>query len=433
MSATDSVLNAQNESPSEADIVIVGGGMVGLCLALMLGKACRHWQIRLIETFPFPASGTNALYQPSFDARSSAIAAGSKDMFERLGVWHKLKLHATEVATVHVSDKGHIGGSTMTAEEYDEPALGYVIDNKWLGQCLFDAVSQLESVQIQAPASVSNIKAVSNGYRLSVTDSNDGREHSLKTRLLVLADGANSQLKKTLGIDLDVKDYQQTAIIANVSFSQPHCGVAFERFTANGPMAILPRGESGKAREGALIWTMPHQAVDKLLNSSEEAFLSRLQEAFGDRLGRFTRIGEKSHYPLKLYQASEQVRGHLAIMGNAAHALHPVAGQGFNLSVRDCALLTDTLHKNWLQSDSPFANLTCMQQYLRSRQSDQFTTIQFSHWLPKLFSTSALPAAAARGAGLLGLELLPLGKKQLAQQSMGRVGRRANFGALFER
>lgn len=432
MSATDSVLNAKNERSPEADIVIVGGGMVGLCLALMLGRACCSWRIQLIESFPFPESSNTTLYQPSFDARSSAIAAGSKELFERLGIWHQLKLHATEVATVHVSDKGHIGGSRMTAEEYGEQALGYVIDNKWLGQCLYAAVSKLEYVEICAPAAVEHVHAVAQGYRLAVTDTASGVASSVATKLLILADGANSNLKSSLGINLDVNDYEQTAIIANVGFSQPHAGVAYERFTANGPMAILPRGERAKAREGALIWTLPHTDMEALLDGPDSEFLSQLQTAFGDRLGRFTRIGEKSHYPLKLYQAREQVRGHLAVVGNAAHALHPVAGQGFNLSVRDCALLTDTLYKSWLQKDTAFADLNCMQHYMKSRRSDQFTTVQFSHWLPKVFSTRSLGMAAARGLGLFGLELLPLGKKQLAQQSMGRTGKRATLGGLFD-
>ncbi|GAB2199393.1 2-octaprenyl-6-methoxyphenyl hydroxylase [Sessilibacter sp. MAH4] len=410
----------------DADIAIVGGGMVGLSLAKMLAHSNSEWRIAVIESFPFKEA--EPLYQPSFDSRSSAIAYGSCQLFEQLGLWQRLNQHATPVKKVHVSDKGHIGGSKMTAEEYSVDALGYVIDNQWLGQCLFEAVQPVANIEIMAPNQVAELTAIDKGYELVLSPgegSDDTR--TLKTRLLILSDGIHSNLKQKLGIAVDSTDYHSTAIISNVEFSQAHQGVAYERFTSTGPMAILPRGESTRANQGALIWTLPPDKAKDIAELDETAFLACLQKSFGDRVGRFTRVGSRHLYPLKLVQVKEQIRSHLAVMGNAAHALHPVAGQGFNLSMRDCALMTEVLNQAWREAPDSFGCLKQLQTYMDLRSRDQFTTIQFSHWLPKLFSTSQLASAAFRGLGLLGLELFPVGKKQLALQSMGKVGRSARL------
>lgn len=410
--------------PPETDIAIVGGGMVGLSLALMLANTLPDASITLLESLPFAANTESEAqaraYQPSFDARTSALAYGSRALLDAMGVWDELAEHITSVRTVHVSDRGHIAGCRMTAEEYSVPALGYVTDNRWLGHCLLKAARQRENITLVAPCEVQQAQAVAKGYRLTVNS--QGECHTVTAKLAVVADGARSRLRQSLGIEATTKHYEQTAIIANVAFSQPHQGVAYERFTAEGPVAILPRGESPEAREGALIWTRPHQSAEALAECAESDFAKQLQQAFGHRLGRFVRIGERTVYPLQLIQANEQIRPHVVLMGNAAHALHPVAGQGFNLSLRDCARLAEVMAAKQ-KAGSPLGDLSSVQAYQQAQARDQQLTVNFSDLLPRLFSSRHPLQAAARGLGLWCLELLPQAKAQLAQQSMGQRGR----------
>lgn len=406
-----------------SDIAILGGGMVGLSLAILLAQALPKRRIQLVESLPYlkaePDSANRPpLYQPSFDARSSAIAWGSQQIFSDMGVWESLLQHMTAIKTVHVSDRGHVGGCKMLASEYSVPALGYVVDNSWLGACLLARARTFSNISLLAPATVTAMYACQRGYQLRLDYQGD--ELATTTQLAVIADGANSNLRRQVGIGHRETDYYHSALIANVAFSEPHNGVAYERFTDTGPVAILPRG----SHEGALVWTIHKDQTDKFLELSDVSILEQLQDRFGQRLGRFTRIGERSLYPLKLVQANEQIRPHLVVMGNAAHSLHPVAGQGFNLSLRDCQCLAQTLQKSLKQSASlaqgdALGTLQSLQQYQQQQQSDQLITTQFSHQLPQWFTHSGFGRIALRNAGMLALELIPEAKHRLAMQSMG--------------
>lgn len=409
--------------------------MVGAALAALLACARKNWQVTLIEAFPFPARDSHAepdaepVYQPSFDARSTAIAAGSVQLFEQAGVWSQLKQHATAINQVHVSDKGHIGGTVIDKNDLGEAALGYVIPNAWIGNVLLNHIQQQGNIEIIAPAQVKRLQPKQRGAALTIENKGaekEGESFTLDCELAVIADGAHSPLRQQLGIDVDVHDYQQTAIIANVAFDQPHKGIAYERFTDQGPMALLPLGESEQGCESALVWTQPQDQAERILALREAEFLAELQQRFGFRVGNFTKVGKRDSYPLQLLIAKEQVRSAIAVMGNAAHFLHPVAGQGFNLALRDCAALVAELAAAFDQG-LPLGNLDSLLRYQQAQENDQLATIRGSDTLTKLFSSDQLPQAALRALGFIGLEALPVSKQWLSMQSMGQAGKRVNL------
>lgn len=387
---------------THADIAIIGGGLVGASLALALQPLARErgWKITLVEPFA-PGNG----YQPSYDARSSALSYGTRLIYEHLGVWEAIARHAEPIRNIHVSDRGRFGATTLEAAEAGVPALGYVVENAWLGQCLWAALDP-ERVSWRCPAEVTGLRAEPNGYRLTLAD-----ETQLTCSLAVLADGGRSGLRDQLGVEVKVREYDQTALIANVSFNQPHNGQAFERFTDDGPLALLPLPDN----RCALVWTRKPADAKRLQALPDAAFLAQLQQSFGYRLGTLTQVGARSLYPLALAEAREQVRRNLVVLGNAAHSLHPIAGQGFNLSLRDVQALAQAL----VGSDAPPGELAALQGYLAAQQRDQQWTIGFSDQVTRLFSQPGRWVAHGRNLGLLGLDLLPPARQWFARQAMG--------------
>lgn len=402
--------------PAHVDIAIVGGGMVGISLAAMLAKSQPTRRVALIDAQSLMPTSTE-LYQPSFDARSTALSDGSVTLLRELGLWPALSAHVTPITQVHVSDRGHFLGALIDAQAHQQDAVGCVVENAWLGRVLLQHVCTLANLICIAPADVTRLVPGETGYSLLV-----GGE-TLTADLVVVADGVDSHLRKQLGIDVTQRDYHQTAIVTNVEFSESHNGVAFERFTDEGPLALLPLGESANARRSALIWTLPTARADALLSASDADFLAELQRRFGFRVGRFTRVGKRVNYPLSLIVANEQVRSSLVLLGNAAHFLHPVAGQGFNLALRDCAALVETLNES-SSAHQRLGQITELQRYIHKQALDQQLTIGFSDQLVRLFSNSSLPLIALRHLGLLSLELMPVVKAQFAAQTMGKAHRR---------
>ena len=389
--------------------------MVGLSQALLLAAKNPEWRIALIEAYPLKVHPSETKVQVqhhnSFDNRSTALAAGSRAILQTCGVWSEIAAHLTPIQRVHVSDRGHFAGLNLDATDYPEEALGYVIENPYLGWALANKAINHPSIHIAAPATVAQLQRLRTGWQLNLSE----REQPLQCRLLILADGAESRLGKQLGIDYQVEDYRQNAIIANVETDQPHNCVAYERFTAEGPVALLPLGLSANSCRSALVWTRPQDQTEPLLASDEAEFCRRLQQMFGTRAGRFIRVGQRQAYPLRLVVATEQIRAGLVLMGNAAHFLHPVAGQGFNLALRDCAGLAEILAK---QSEAVGA-LPTLESYWRYQQGDQRTTIGLSNQLVKQFSTASPASALLRGLGILSLDALGPARKAFAQQAMG--------------
>lgn len=407
-------------SIEEFDIAIIGGGMVGASLASLLAASGCGWRIALIEANPFLSVGIPASYAAPFDARSTALSYGSVEILRELGLWEQLQQHATPIRQVHVSDRGHLSGSVIDAREQGIDAVGHVLENTWLGNVLAAHVQQQSSIVCFSPARVQSLTPRQQGTRLQVVC--EGEAVELNCRLAVIADGGDSPLRHTLGIETETKDYRQTALIANVEFTQPHGGVAFERFTDQGPLALLPLGDSEQGQRAALVWTLPPEEALHHQSLDDAAFLAQLQQRFGHRLGRFTRVSPRHAFPLRLITAREQVRSGVVLVGNAAHFLHPVAGQGFNLALRDAAVLTETLIELWQQEKSP-GDLAGLQRYMERQQRDQMITITFSDRLVRLFSSSRLPLIALRHLGFISLAALPPAKRYFAELTMGVAGR----------
>jgi 2-octaprenylphenol hydroxylase len=403
----------------EFDIAIVGGGMVGTSLASVLAASQPQLRIALIEAQPF-AQADEIHFQTSFDARSTALSFGTAAILRELGLWKLLQQHVTPISQVHVSDRGHFLGGVIDATENNLDAVGYVVENAWLGKVLLGHVQTQKNIQCFASSTVTELLPQQDCALLSVTT--DTQELLIKTTLAVIADGGDSPIRNALGIGTQVRAYGQTAIITNVEFSEPHKGVAYERFTADGPIALLPLGESAHAQQSALVWTLPAAQADEVFALSDTDFLKQLQARFGFRVGRFTRVAKRFAYPLQLVLAEEQIRSHLVLLGNAAHFLHPVAGQGFNLALRDCACLVETLRDAIAAKKSP-GDLAVLQNYLAKQQLDQHITIEFSDKLVRMFSSDYLPLVAIRHLGLLSLESIPLIKNQFIAQTMGTAGR----------
>ncbi len=400
------------------DIAIVGGGMVGASLALLIAKQNPAWQIALLEALPFAEPDATS-YQPNIDARSTAIAHGSVEILRELGVWEKFAEHATTIQQVHVSDAGHFMGGLIDAKSYDLDAVGYVIPNAWMGHVLLSQLQTQKNIQCFSPVHVEKLISQQLGTQLIIKSSED--VFGLNCKLAIVADGGDSPLRIALGINSTTKDYAQTAVIANVAYSKPHNGIAYERFTAQGPLALLPLGESVNAKESALVLTLASDKTDDVIALSDADFLQHLQQRFGYRLGNFVHVGKRYTYPLKLVTANEQIRSHIALVGNAAHFLHPVAGQGFNLSLRDCVCLVDALIQGEAAGKS-LGELSTLQDYLNRQQLDQRLTIEFSDKLVRLFSSSSLPLVMLRHLGFVGLDLMPAVKNQFAAQTMGTAG-----------
>lgn len=397
---------------ASSDILIVGGGLVGasLALALQAGAAQRGWRLHLVE--PVEPGGA---FQPSYDARASALSYGTRQLYERLGLWASIARRAEPIRRIHVSERGRFAATRLDAADEGVPALGYVVENAWIGQCLWQALDR-DVVHLHCPGEVTAVAAGNDGYRLTLADGG-----VLEGGLVVLADGCRSGLREQLGIAVERRGYGQSALIANVTPGRPHRGEAFERFTEEGPLALLPLAED----RCALVWTRQDERIAALAELPDKAFLDALQEAFGYRLGAFRQVGARHVYPLALVRVQEQVRRGLVVLGNAAHSLHPIAGQGYNLSLRDALALADTL----LASEAAPGDPATLQRYYRLQQPDQALTVGFSDRLVRLFGHRSRLLGLGRELGLAALDLAPPAKHHFARQAMG-LGLRGHSDAL---
>jgi 2-octaprenyl-6-methoxyphenol hydroxylase len=402
------------DSPADikrCDIAIVGGGMVGLSLA----AALRHLPLHVVVVEPVPI-GNDA--QPSFDERTTALSNGSRRILEGLGVWPRIAPEATPIKHIHVSDRGRFAMARLSAEEQGVPALGHTITNRVLGVALAEACRPAARVRTLCPATVTGVEPGPGSVRLAVEGAWQG---SLEARLVVAADGARSAVRAAFGIGATVWDYDQHAIIANVVPEKFHDFVAYERFTEDGPMAVLPLAD-GRC---TIVWTMAPAEAEAVMGLDEHAFLSALQDRFGYRLGRFTRVGQRHSYPLSLTRSERQVAGRAVIIGNAAQGLHPIAGQGFNLGLRDVATLAEVIADDVRERAAgadPGATAV-LERYAAWRRSDRRSVIAFTDALVRVFANPLPPIRAVRGASLLLFDLTTPAKHAFARVTMGLAGR----------
>ncbi|WP_045855913.1 2-octaprenyl-6-methoxyphenyl hydroxylase [Teredinibacter purpureus] len=429
-------MTLQLSENSVADIAIVGGGMVGLSQALLLSYQLPDARIVLFDALPITPK-TKRLTQPSFDERSSALSAATAELLQLINLWPAIAERAEPIRRVHVSDKGHIGATDFSEDETDADALGYVVENRWLGEQLAQAVLAAPNIALVAPANVQRIRPLATGAAIHYTVEPDECEqapnnttvNALGVELVIVGDGADSALRKQLGIEADIHDYEQHAIIANLAFEQPHKGQAFERFTAEGPMAVLPlpaviTGED--SQRSALVWTRPNSLSEQTMAWDDTTFMAHFQQAFGYRLGQCSRVGKRHCYPLKMVLAKEQVRSSVVLMGNAAHFLHPVAGQGFNLAIRDCAQLSAVLTQARAQGEA-LGHLSVLNRYLSLQAQDQRLTAGLGHAFIQVFSHTNPAVQLSRNVALLGLEHFTCARQTFFAQMMGRMAPRAHM------
>ena len=442
--------NFTQNNKQHFDVIISGGGLSGSLMALSLSKLTKNdgslLSIAIVETLPFnqtsPAT-ENAL----FVAGVLALSHGSAQYLAKQGVWQYLKDDASAITTIDISDRGHFGKARLTAKEQGVNALGYVIDMALIGKAQLKTLSRntctAKNIHWFSPDSIADINWQGQCQEQSqVQDESEADKAQvyvtlnsgkvLSTRLLLGCDGVQSPVRKLANIEVTCDDYQQVALIANVTTSKAHHHKAFERFTEFGPIAMLPlkplkQGKvslnssvntSGGGSRCSLVWTMTPTQAEEINNLDDDAFKEELERAFGSYLGAITHVGKRDTYPLVLLQAERQIYHRMALVGNASHTIHPIAGQGFNLGLRDVAVMAD-LVKNALAAEQDIGNFALLHAYQINRAKDQQQVIQLTDSLVTLFANDLPPLVVGRNIGLQALNVIKPLKNAIVKKTMG--------------
>ena len=394
------------------DIVIAGGGMIGTSLALALAPL--GLRVAVVE-----AIARRETAQPSFDDRSTALSRSTQRMFEAMGLWADVVAASTPIRAIHVSDQGRFGFSHIDAEEQGVEALGYVVINRVLGGVLQDALDDLEGVDVLCPGRIVDVEFAPDHAR-AVVEGADSEQIELSCDLLVAADGANSAVREMMGITAQKSDYGQRAVIGNLLPEKNIDYTAYERFTHQGPLAILPVAD-GRA---GFVWTVSEKDAERVMALDDDQFLAELQQEFGYRLGAFSRVGKRASYPLILSRALRLTATRSVLIGNSAHGLHPVSAQGFNLGMRDVAAIVDCVADAKRSSgDFDPGTVSVLEQYSSWRHADQQKLVRFTDSLVKLFGSKRSPLRTLRNIGMLGFDLVPGVRSVFAKHTMGLAGR----------
>lgn len=394
----------------EYDVLIAGGGLVGVSLACALAPS--GLRIGVIEAVPFRSAA-----QPSFDDRTIALAYGSRRILEGIAVWQQLDPDsAYPISGIHISDRGHFGFARLEAGDLGVEALGYVIETRALGAALLNRLQQCANIELICPATLKGVILEDDRARVDIDA--ESRVSTISARLLVAADGGQSAVRQLLGIVSGRRDYRQTAIVTNVEPTLGHANIAYERFTPSGPLAFLPMDP----RRCAVVWSVHTAEVEPYLAWSDDKFLAQLQRYFGTRLGDLRHIGKRMHYPLLMTTVDEVVRPRLVLLGNAAHTVHPVAGQGFNLGLRDVATLSELVVDN-MRVQRDIGDIGTLQHYQQSRRRDTRAVSAFTDVLIRVFANDIPPLVLARNLGLIAVDLFPGIKRTFMRRTSGLSGR----------
>lgn len=382
-------------------IVIVGGGPVGSVLALLLAQ--QDVAVTVLE-----ARSQGSAHQ---DNRALALSYGSRRILEKIGLWDDLADRATAINTIHVSQKDSFGRTLLNAKDYHQEALGYVLSYGVLSAAFDRVLINHPNVNVQFEAVAERIQH--DEHVATVTYQHKEKSHSLNSALVVLADGGRS-LDDLAGLERETKEYGHDALISKVSAELPHNNIAYERFTSNGPIALLPNGD----RDFSLVWTGKKELIAPLLVLSDSDFLDKFHEEFGDRVGKFLSVERRICFPLKMSQLSAVDIEHLVVIGNAAQTMHPVAGQGFNVGLRDA----ESLARQIIDSDdSELGSTQMLEAYSSSRKRDTKGGLMFTDFLVNVFSNDILGVSSLRAKGLGLLDILkPVKQHLVSKMSFGK-------------
>ncbi|WP_374663010.1 2-octaprenyl-6-methoxyphenyl hydroxylase [Acinetobacter sp.] len=398
----------------QQEVIIVGGGMVGLSLALMLAKA--QIGVKLLEEIKYPDydDANLAPYHSSFDARNSALSRRTVQIYQELGLWNALQAHATPILEVNITEQGSFGKARLKAEQEKVESFGQVIENAWLGRVLLTEVKKESLIELIDGVQVT---ALTQDADHAYIEAQRGDEQlKLQSKIVIAADGRDSFCRKALGIGASVHDYDQVAIVTTVQTSKPHHHVGFERFSHLGPLALLPL--PGEYRR-SVVWPVPKGTEGEWLgDENDQHFLDALQETYGDRAGKFQKTGKRFSFPLSQVLAEKQAVGRVVLMGNAAHTIHPVAGQGFNLCMRDAYVLLRYLTEQ-VQNHADLGDAAMLQDYEKSRLTDQQRVIKFCDSVVRGFSNQNPILKLIRNTGLVAFDTIPGIKPLVANYAMG--------------
>lgn len=398
----------------QQEVIIVGGGMVGLSLALMLAKA--NIRVKLLEAIKYPNydDANLAPYHSSFDARNSALSRRTVQIYQELGLWDALQEHATPIYEVHITEQGSFGKARLKAEQEKVESFGQVIENAWLGRVLLQQVKQEALIELIDGVQVTSLTQDAD---FAYIEARRGEEKiALQSKLVIAADGRDSFCRKALGIGASEHDYDQVAIVTTVQTSKPHGHVGFERFSPLGPLALLPL--PGEYRR-SVVWPVQKGTEGEWLgDENDQHFLDALQQTFGDRAGKFQKTGKRFSFPLSQVLAEKQAAGRVVLMGNAAHTIHPVAGQGFNLCMRDAYVLRRYLMEQTAKG-ADLGEAAMLQRYEQSRLTDQQRVIKFCDSVVRGFSNQNPLLKLIRNTGLLAFDTIPGIKPLVANYAMG--------------
>lgn len=398
----------------QQEVIIVGGGMVGLSLALMLAKT--NIAVKLLEAIKYPNydDANLAPYHSSFDARNSALSRRSVQIYQELGLWNALQAHATPILEVNITEQGGFGKARLKADQEKVESFGQVIENAWLGRVLLTEVKQQPLIELIDGVQVTSL--IQDTDFAYIEAKRGDYTHKLQSKLVIAADGRDSFCRQALGIGASVHDYDQVAIVTTVQTSKPHEHVGFERFSPLGPLALLPL--PGEYRR-SVVWPVKKGTEGEWLgDENDQHFLDALQQTYGDRAGKFQKTGKRFSFPLSQVLAEKQAVGRVVLMGNAAHTIHPVAGQGFNLCMRDAYVLVRYL-KEQIEKNADVGDAKVLQDYEKSRLTDQKRVIKFCDSVVRGFSNQNPVLKFIRNSGLIAFETIPGFKPLVASYAMG--------------